>query len=88
MQLCTKDLSGACVSQRNMREKSGTPGRWSVALDGKHPRGLNEFADIVGSNQSGILGMPWRLRPMDNKKQMSRPSSGWARRKELPEVED
>lgn len=64
LQVWAQDLSGACVSQRNLREQSGTPGtgRWSVALDGKHPRGLNEFADVTGSKQSGLLGTPWRLR--------------------------
>lgn len=65
LQVCAQDLSGACISQRILIEGAkwypGTE-RWSVALDEEHPRGLNEFADVTGSKQSGILGTPWRLR--------------------------
>lgn len=36
--------------------------RSSVGLDGRHPRGLNELADVIRRKQSSILGRSWRQR--------------------------
>lgn len=52
----------------------------SVGLEGMHPMGLTVycFGKVIEAEN----------RHMDSKRQMLRPSPGWARRKKLPEVQD